>query len=105
MIDTLNHLEGKRFCLVRMTVLDAVAQKVELVPIHGVARVLPDRLVVEEACGSRHVVPDSALPSILPSDGTELLKDAEHYVIVKIAGLPRDHADRPSGGKRRDEET
>jgi hypothetical protein len=83
----LKHLEGTRFCLVQMTVLDALKQEVKLVPIHGVARILPDRLVVEEASGSQHVVPDSALQSILPSDGTDLLKDAEHYVIVKIGSV------------------
>ena len=68
-----------------MTVLDEKMQKVKLSPIHGTARVLPDRLVIVEPSGAQHVVPDSAIPSILPSDGTELLKDAEHYVIVKIA--------------------
>jgi hypothetical protein len=87
MLQELNNLEGTRFCLVQMIVLDQDTQRVKLVPIHGVAKILPDRLVVEEPSGSQHVVPDSALPSILPSDGTELLKDAEHYVIVKIASV------------------
>jgi hypothetical protein len=73
--------------MVCMEVLDQVEQKVKLTPIHGVARLLPDRLVVEESSGNRLVVPDSALRSILPSDGTELLKDAEYYVIVKMGGL------------------
>jgi len=84
-LEALSHLDGTRFCLVQMEVLDATTQQVKLTPVHGVARVLPDKLVVEEACGNRLVVPDSALPSNLPSDGTELLKGAEHYVIVRIA--------------------
>jgi hypothetical protein len=86
-MDELKHLDGTRFCIVLMTVLDATTQKVKLTPIHGVAKVLPDRLLVEESSGSLHSVPDSALPSILPSDGAELLKDAEYYVIVKIASV------------------
>ena len=86
-LQSLSYLNGTPFCMVRMMVLDAAAGNVELVPIHGVASVLSDRLVVTEASGCQHVVPDSALPSILPSDGDELLKDAEHYVIVKIATL------------------
>ena len=49
------------------------------------ARALADRLVVEEPSGACSAVPDSALPSILPSDGNALLADAEHYVIVKMA--------------------
>mgnify|MGYP006419930195 CR=1 FL=1 len=78
-------LEGTRFCLVYMEVLDAATQKLKLTPVHGVARVLPDRLVVEESSGVQTAVPDSALSAILPSDGNALLKDAAHYVIVKMA--------------------
>ena len=81
------HLDGTPFCMVQMLVLDAATQNVKLTPIHGHAKVFSDRLVVVEADGSQHVVPDSALGSILPSDGTDLLKDAEHYVIVKIADM------------------
>ena len=81
------HLNGTRFCLVHMMVLDEKTQQVKLTPIHGVAQVFDDRVVVVESSGGEHVVPDSALPSILPSDGTELLEDAAHYVIVKVAVL------------------
>ena len=87
MLAELSHLDGTRFCMVQMTVLDERTQNVQLIPIHGVARVLPDRLVLVEADGGEHAVPDSALPSILPSDGTAMLEDAAHYVIVKIATL------------------
>jgi hypothetical protein len=84
-----DHLDGTRFCLVQMEVLNVATQQVKLTPVHGVARVLPDKLVVEEPCGNRLVVPDSALPSILPSDGTAVLEDAEHYVIVRIGRADR----------------
>ncbi len=87
MTQELGHIHGTRFCLVRMTVADEAGKKVELVPIHGVAQVLPDRVIVLEESGSQHVVPDSALPSIFPSDGTELLKDAEYFVIVKVQAM------------------
>lgn len=85
----LSYLDGVRFCLVHMMVLDQETQNVRLIPIHGIAKVLSDRLVVVEPSGTEHVVPDSALPSILPSDGTDILKDAEHYVIVKIAEMTK----------------
>ena len=85
--DILGHLDGARFCMVRMTVLDEKLQKASLLPIHGTAKVLPDRLLVVESSGTEHVVPDSAIPSILPSDGTEILKDADHFVIVKIGTI------------------
>ena len=83
-LQTLSYLDGTRFCLIYMDVLDEVLEKVKLTPVHGVARVMSDRLIVEESSGNQLVVPDSALPSITPSDGTVLLKDAEHYVIIKI---------------------
>ena len=86
-VDALSYLDETRFCLISMTVLDEKTRKVKLTPIHGTAKVLPDRLVVVEPSGTQHVVPDSAIPSIVPSDGTELLKDADHYVIVKIGSL------------------
>ena len=86
-LDTLSHLDGTRFCMVQMTVLDEVKQDVKLVPIHGTAKVFPDQLRLVEFSGHEHVVPDSAIPSILPSDGNALLKDADHYVIVKIATM------------------
>jgi len=83
----LAHLDGCRFCMVCMQVLDEATKNVRLTPIHGIAKVMPDRLLVVEPGGSEHVIPTSALPSILPSDGTPLLAEAEHYVIVKIATL------------------
>ena len=83
-LQSLKHLDGSRFCMVCMTVLDLDAERVQLAPIYGTARVLPDRLLVEEDSGRAHAVPDSALAQILPSDGTEMLKDAAYYVIVKI---------------------
>lgn len=86
-MSALGYLDGVRFCLVRMTVLDKAMHEVKLSPIHGTAKLLTDRLVVVEPSGTQHVIPDSAIPSILPSDGTELLRDAEHYVIVKMGTL------------------
>ena len=84
------YLDGTRFCIVYMTVLDAATQKVELTTVHGCARVLADRIMVEDQSGKAVAVPHSALDSIHMSDGTDVLKDAEFYVIVKVGeGLPR----------------
>ncbi|MGD9874366.1 MAG: hypothetical protein AB7T27_08835 [Kiritimatiellia bacterium] len=83
----LGYLDGTRFCIVLMRVLNQAAREVQLTPIYGTARVSSGELRVEEPSGSGHTVPESALSSIHPSDGNEILKDAEHYVIVKIAEL------------------
>lgn len=81
------YLDGVRFCLVMMTVLDTVMQNVKLTPVHGIAKVLSDRLVVVEDDGREHVVPDSAFGAIHKSDGTDILKDAMYYVIVKVGSM------------------
>jgi hypothetical protein len=79
------YLDGTRFCIVYMTVLDAATQEVELTTVHGRARVLPDRIAVEDRNGKAVSVPHSALGSIYRSDGTDLLKDAEFYVLVRVS--------------------
>jgi hypothetical protein len=83
-LQKLDGVHGSKFCLVWMEVIDPDSEKVKLTPVYGTARILPDRLVVEETNGKQQVVPDSALPSVYPSDGTDILKDSEYYVIVKV---------------------
>ena len=70
-----------------MEVLNAATQEVKLTPVHGTARILADSMVVEESDGNRVTVPESALQSILPSDGTPILKNADHYAIVRMANM------------------
>lgn len=86
-LKNLKYLEGTSFCIVYMTVIDQITEKVKLAPVYGTAKVLSDRLMLREKDGKEHVVPTSALPSIMVSDGNDLLKDAANYVIVKIAQM------------------
>jgi hypothetical protein len=86
-LQDLAHVDGKRFCIVRMDVVDEATNRVSLVPANGIARIMPDRLIVQKPSGDQLVIPDSALPSILPSDGNAMLGDAEYYVIVKVATM------------------
>jgi hypothetical protein len=86
-MQNIEYLDGVRFCLVMMQVLDATSQDVKLTPVYGQAKVLDDRLVLVEDSGQEHVVPESALGSVLPSDGNDILKDSEYYVIVKVGGV------------------
>jgi len=87
LVSEFGYLNGTSFCMVFMTVLDQATEKVQLSPIYGMAKVFTDRLIVEDSSGTEHAIPTSALSSILPNDGTKLLKDSTHYVIVKIATL------------------
>ncbi len=87
LVSEFSYLDGTSFCMVFLTVLDQVTEKVKLSPIYGIIKVFSDRLMVEDLAGTEHAIPTSALLSILPNDGTKLLKDSTHYVIVKIAAL------------------
>ncbi|MBT3291711.1 MAG: hypothetical protein HN380_30490 [Victivallales bacterium] len=79
----LKYLEGRKFCVVFIKVLDAATEKVQLQCLRGRASVEPGRLTVVHEQGGMFTVPSSALPNILPSDGTALLQDAEYFVLVK----------------------
>ncbi|MFW5802503.1 MAG: hypothetical protein ACOCWJ_01175 [Verrucomicrobiota bacterium] len=80
----LKHIEGSRFCVVFVKVVDPESERVRLQCLHGQARVDSQavRLVTDE--GAEFTLPTSALPSVLPSDGTAMLKDAEYFAMVKI---------------------
>jgi len=79
----LNELEGKRFCVVFVKVLDEEKNRVQLQCLRGRASIERGRVNVVHPNGSVFTVPGSAMPNILPSDGTPLLKDAEYFVLVK----------------------
>lgn len=79
----LDYLNGRRFCVVFVKVLDEEAGRVQLQALHGRANVDRGRLQLRMAGGAAFTVPQTALPNVLPSDGTDILKDAEYYVLVK----------------------
>ncbi len=79
----LSELEGKRFCVVFVKVLDPVRERVKLQCLHGRASIERGRLNVVHESGAVFTVPGSALPNVLPNDGTQMLRDAEYFVFVK----------------------
>lgn len=83
MPDSLDYLEGKKFCIVFVKVLDPTRGRVQLQCFRGRANVERGRLHVVRDDGSMFTVPGSAIPNVLPSDGTKLLEDAEYFVFVK----------------------
>jgi len=80
----LSEIEGKKFCVVFVKVLDPDRGRVQLQCFHGRASVERGKLNVVHESGNVFTVPSSALPNILPSDGTKMLKDAEYFVLVKM---------------------
>lgn len=85
----LDYLEGKRFCVVlaKLDGPDVDAGNVRLRCIHGRASLERGHLAVVGDDGVQFAVPASAYGQILPNDGTDLLKDAEYYVICGVRGM------------------
>ena len=79
----LDYLEGKKFCVVFVRVVDEVAGRVQLQCFRGRANVERGRLKVINETGVVFPVPSSAFGNVLPNDGTKILLDAEYFVLVK----------------------
>ena len=85
----LTYLEGKKFCVifVKTDDEDAGSDSVRIKCMHGRANIdRRGKLTVESPQGS-FTVPTSALPTVQESDGTEMLKDAEYFVMCKVSGM------------------
>ena len=83
MPQNLEYLEGKKFCVVFVKVLDREAERVQLQCLHGRASIERGKLTVVTENGAVFEVPSSAYGNVLPSDGTKMLKDAEYFVFVR----------------------
>lgn len=81
----LEYYEGRKFCIVFVKVLDEASGKMQLQTLHGRADVERGKLSVASPEGGKFTVPHTALPNILPNDGTDLLQDCEYYVLVKTS--------------------
>ncbi len=81
----LDYLHDKKFCIVFAKYVDETTGKVQLRAHHGSAFVEDGKLsLIERDSGGVIAVPSSALNKVLPSDGSDLLKDSEYFVIVKV---------------------
>ena len=80
----LDRIEGRKFCVVFMKVLDLATEKVQLQCLHGRASIEGRKVVVYGEGGASFTLPSTCLNKILPSDGSPMLKDAEYYCIVRL---------------------
>ena len=80
----LKHIEGARFCVVFVKVVDPEKERVRLQCLHGRASVDSQAVRVVTDEGQEFTLPTSALPSVMPSDGTAILKNADYFAMVKI---------------------
>ena len=84
MLTPLEKLEGRKFCVVFVKVLDKASGKVQLQCLRGRASVDRGRISVVNANGASFMVPGTAMQTILPNDGTDILQDAEYYCLVRV---------------------
>ncbi len=93
----LDYLEGRRFCVVFVKVIDLATERVQLQCLRGRASIERGRLNVVNEVGGVFTVPSTAVASVMPSDGSALLKDAEYFCLVKadenIAFVPSEELD------------
>ncbi|MBO7741664.1 MAG: hypothetical protein J6S21_03840 [Victivallales bacterium] len=81
----LEYLQGRRFCVVFVKVLDAATGRVQCRCLRGRANLNNGHLELMQERGPVFTVPATALPTIQPSDGTALLRDAEYFCMVKVS--------------------
>ena len=80
----LERIEGRKFCVVFVKVLDEATGKVRLQCLRGRASVDRGKVNVIAEDGCTFTVPGTAVPHIMENDGTPLLKDAEYFCLVKV---------------------
>ncbi|MBN2450958.1 MAG: hypothetical protein JXR77_11245 [Lentisphaeria bacterium] len=83
MTSRFDYLEGRKFCVVFVKVLDPVRERVQLQCFRGRASVEGGRVTVVDVNGGMFTIPGTAQNNILPSDGTAILKDADYYCLVR----------------------
>ena len=86
----LSYLEGKKLCVCFLQDpggdgADAIT--VQLRALHGRASIGTRGELTLEHKGGSFLIPSSSYNAILPSDGSQILKDAEYFVICKVSGM------------------
>jgi hypothetical protein len=84
MVTPLKRLEGRKFCVVFVKVIDAAAERVQLQCLRGRASVDRGKVSVADQHGAMFTLPGTAVANIQPSDGTKLLQDAEYFCLVRV---------------------
>ena len=91
MIYELDKYEGSKFCVVLVKVpeeeVDKPNPQFQVRCLHGRANVEQGVKLTLEYDEGQFVVPRSCYNRIMPSDGTEMLEDAEYFVMCKVQGM------------------
>lgn len=86
MLYDLDQYEGKKFCVVLVQEIEEndTPGSVRMRPLHGRASIDKGVHLNLVWDGGKFGVPRTCYNRIMPSDGTEMLRDAEYFVIVKV---------------------
>ena len=89
----LSYLEGRKVCIVFCQLKEEETfQKTEIPDeagfrlkcLHGLGNIVDGKYLKVEGPQGSFQVPPSAYKNIHPNDGTDMLKDAEYFVMVKL---------------------
>jgi hypothetical protein len=89
----IDYLEGKKICVVFCQLQNEHAFKEGQEPkegdfklkcLHGLGNILEGKYLRVEGAETGFSVPPSAYKNIYPNDGTDLLKDSDYFVMVKL---------------------
>ena len=80
----LEQVEGRKFCVVFVKVVDQEKERFQVQCFRGRASVERGELKVIDENNNAFTVPKSAHPTVNPNDGTKLLGDAEYFAMVKV---------------------
>ena len=93
----LQYLEGRKLCVVFCKLVDEDEHgkctneedpKFQIKTMHGRANVIKNEyLECVSSEGGKFKIPPSAYDKIFPNDGTDILKDCEYFVMVKVSGM------------------
>ena len=93
----LKYLEGRKLCVVFCKLeeedkhgkcTNMEEPKFQIKTMHGRANVINNKYVeCISSEGGAFKIPPSAYDKIFPNDGTDLLKDCEYFVMVKVSGM------------------
>ena len=80
-------VQGRKICVVFVAADSAETEAARLRVLHGRADLDRRGVLTVQHEGGAFVVPSSCRNQILPSDGTEILGDAEYYILCRVSGM------------------
>ena len=84
----IEQLKGKKICAVYCRQQDdnPNSDKMQISTLHGIAKIKNNGLYIDVGSGNPIPIPQTSYKNIFPNDGTQMLKDAQYFVMIKVHG-------------------